>query len=140
MKFVALHPNFKLPTRGTPQSAGHDIYMPESGEFNGVTPVKVALGFKAAVPEGYVALLLPRSGAGFKKGVEVNNTCGVIDSDYRGEWFASVRTKGGHALKWEAGESLLQYVIVPYLHSEPELVDELDETERGEGGLGSTNK
>jgi dUTP pyrophosphatase len=140
MKFVALHPNFKLPTRGSDEAAGYDISMPEAGEYQGVNAVKVPLGFAAAVPYGYVALIVPRSGVGFKKGVEVNNTVGVIDSDYRGEWFASIRTKGAMAFKWEAGEKLLQFIIVKHEVVEPELVSELPPTGRGTGGLGSTGK
>lgn len=140
MKFVALHPNFKLPTKGSEAAGGYDLYMTEAGKFLGTEAVKVGLGFKAAVPEGYVAMIVPRSSTGFKHGVEVNNTVGIIDSDYRGEWFVKIRTKNAWAFSWEAGERVFQYLLVPVGSSEPELVDELDETERGEGGLGSSGK
>lgn len=138
MKFVALHPNFQLPTKGTDAAGGYDIYMPEAGKYHGTEAVKLGLGFKAAVPEGYVAMIVPRSSTGFKHGVEVNNTVGIIDSDYRGEWFVKLRTKNGWAYSWEAGDRVFQYILVPVGSSEPELVTELDETERGTGGLGST--
>jgi len=98
----------------------------------------VGLGFAAAVPEGHVALLLPRSGAGAKKGVSLNNTVGVIDPDYRGEWKACLRVKNKAPLKWEAGEKLLQAVIVPVARVELNQVEDLDETVRGDGGFGST--
>lgn len=140
MKFVALHPNFQLPTKGSNAAGGYDIYMPEAGVYHGAQPVQVPLGFAAEVPPGYVAMILPRSSTGFKHGVEVNNTCGIIDADYRGEWFASIRTKNNWAYKWEAGDRVFQYLLVPVLESEPELVLELNTTERGTGGIGSTGK
>lgn len=138
MKFLAHHANFELPTRGTENAAGWDIYMPEAGFVSEHSPTKVALGFSAEVPAGYMALLLPRSGIGAKHGLELNNTCGVIDEDYRGEWMASLKTKHFPAFKWEAGDRILQYVLVPVLNSPPERVHKLSPTRRGTGGFGST--
>ena len=71
MNIKKLHPNFKMPTRGTDYAGGFDIYMPEKGSMMpGATYGQmVPLGFSAEVPVGYVALLLPRSGAGAKHGV-----------------------------------------------------------------------
>lgn len=113
--------------------------MPEAGEVTD-SPVMVKLGFAAAIPPGYVGLLFPRSSVGAKHGVELNNTCGVIDSDYRGEWMASIRTKSGILFSWKAGERVLQCVVVACLDVKPQLVEDLDETKRGEGGFGSTGK
>lgn len=96
------------------------------------------LGFAAAVPDGYVGVLLPRSSTGAKHGLELNNTCGVIDSDYRGEWKAAIRTKSGIPFAWQAGDRILQFMIVPLAQVSLELVDSLDETNRGTGGFGST--
>jgi len=137
-----LHPNFKMPTRGTDQAGGYDIYMPEKGSMMpGATYGQmVPLGFAAEVPVGYVALLLPRSGAGAKHGVSLNNTVGVIDADYRGEWMACLRLKNGLPHRWEAGERLLQFILVPVGTPELQLVEELGSTARGDGGFGSTNK
>jgi len=137
-----LHPNFKMPTRGTDQAGGYDIYMPEKGSMMpGATyGLMVPLGFAAEVPVGYVALLLPRSGAGAKHGVSLNNTVGVIDADYRGEWMACLRLKNGLPHRWEAGERLLQFILVPVGTPELQLVEELGSTARGDGGFGSTNK
>lgn len=142
MKIKALHPNFRMPTKGSEHAAGFDLYMPEKGI---VLPradygVSIALGFAAEVPAGHVALLLPRSGAGAKHGLSLNNTCGVIDSDYRGEWMASVRIHNNKPFKWEAGERLFQVVIVPVPSITLEQVDELSDTSRGEGGFGSSGK
>lgn len=137
-KIKPLHPNFKLPTRGE-GSAGFDLYMPEPGEATGTTKM-VGLGFATEIPPGYVGLLLPRSGVGAKHGLEVNNTCGVIDSDYRGEWKAAIRTKSGIPHTWAAGDRLLQAIIVPYWAGQFEIVDELPETIRGDGGFGHSGK
>lgn len=113
--------------------------MPEAGKLAGTEILSVDLGFSAEVPRGYVALLLPRSGAGGKHGVELRNTCGVIDSDYRGPWIAKLQTKKGEEFAWEAGDRVIQFVIVPVLTPELVIVDQLDETARGAGGFGSTN-
>ena len=130
---------FIMPIKATEKAGAFDIYMPVSGTADGVAR-KYGLGFAAAVPEGHVALLLPRSGTGAKHGLELNNTCGVIDSDYRGEWIATLRTKSGLPFSWESGERIIQFMIVPIANVSLELVNELDETKRGEGGFGSTGK
>jgi len=142
MNIQPLHPNFKVPTKGTELAGAYDLYMPEAGYYQGYQQqeVKVNLGFAAEVPAGHVALLLPRSGVGSKVGLELNNTCGVIDADYRGPWFATLRTKNGVPYTWSAGDRLLQMLIVPVTQVEFNVVDELSETSRGTGGLGSTGK
>ena len=139
MQIKALHQNFIMPTSGSELAGAFDVYMPEDGKAYG-NPVKVGLGFAATIPPGYVALLVPRSGVGAKHGVELNNTCGVIDADYRGEWKAVLRTKDGRAYEWKAGDRVLQFMVVPVWKGNLELVEELSETDRGAGGFGSTNK
>lgn len=140
MRIKSLHEAFIMPTKGSEQAAAHDIYMTEAGSISGLSPTMVPLGFSAEVPAGYVALLLPRSSTGAKFGLELNNTCGVIDSDYRGEWKAALKTKDGKAFSWSAGERLLQFLVVPVFSVNLELVDELETTSRGEGGFGSSGK
>ena len=141
MEFQSLHENFKLPTRGSEFAGGLDIYMPEFGSaHNSTIPTKVGLGFAAEVPLNHVGLLLPRSGVGSKMGLELNNTCGVMDSDYRGEWIAKIRTKGDMLVEWEAGERMLQMLVVPVAMVVPVLVDQLGETARGIGGFGHSGK
>lgn len=138
MKFKKIHQNFALPLRGSDEAGGLDIYMPEAGIVT-QEPKVFPLGFAAAVPKGHVALILPRSGVGAKQGLELNNTIGVIDSDYRGQWGAYLRTKPGHQhLRFDEGDRLLQMVVVPVADIHPELVKDLDITDRGEGGFGST--
>jgi dUTP pyrophosphatase len=138
MRIQALHTGFIMPTKGTAQAGAFDIYMPEAGSA-GVSSKLVGLGFAAEVPNGYVALLIPRSSTGAKFGLELNNTCGLIDSDYRGEWKAALRTKDGSPFYWAAGDRILQAFIVPVFSPVFELVNSLSDTGR-QGGFGSTGK
>lgn len=141
MQIKQLHTNLQKPTRGSLFAGGYDLYMPEDGKVSeGASHVMVGLGFAAAVPIGFVALILPRSGAGAKRGVSLRNTVGVIDADYRGEWFVAVEQREGEQLEWKAGDRLYQYILVPTAMFDPELVDELPSTERGDGGFGSSGQ
>jgi dUTP pyrophosphatase len=140
MNIKPIHKDFICPTRGTDKSGAYDLFMPEAGyiEPQADAGKMIGLGFAAAIPEGYVAKIYPRSGKGVKNGLALNNTVGIIDADYRGEWMACLRIHNGVGLSWEAGERLLQYVIVKAEQFDPVVVDTLDDTERGDGGFGST--
>ena len=141
MNIKSLHPNFKLPTKGSPDSAGYDLYMPEAGKAYSVENTVVRLGFAAEIPQGYFGMIVPRSGVGFKQGLELNNTCGIIDSDYRGEWCAALRLKGyrNEVFEWEAGARLLQVIFMPVVELGGfTLVNHLGMTDRGTGGFGSS--
>lgn len=140
MRIKKIHNNFVLPIKSTERAGAFDIYMPTEGYVSGSKPTKVGLGFATEVPENHVALILPRSGAGSKYGIELNNTCGVIDSDYRGEWVANIKTKNGEYYHWDVQDRILQFLIVPVADVTLELVEELDVTGRGIGGFGSTGK
>jgi dUTP pyrophosphatase len=140
MRITPLHASFIMPSKSTEFAGAIDLYMPEAGVANGESKL-VGLGFAAAIPFGHVGLLLPRSGVGAKFGVELNNTCGVIDADYRGEWMAALKTKSGIPYSWKAGDRLLQCVVVPVLSVQLELVDSIEAlgiTGRGAGGYGSS--
>lgn len=139
MEIQSLNQAFIMPTKASDKAGAFDIFMPEAGEATGESRL-VGLGFAAAVPEGHVGLLLPRSSSGAKHGLELNNTCGVIDSDYRGEWKAAVRTKTGIPFKWNMGDRILQFMIVPIANVQLTQVESLDETKRGAGGFGSTGQ
>lgn len=137
MRIKPLHQNFVQPIKSTDKAGAFDIYMPEAGVVNHQQTKMVGLGFAAEVPENHVALLVPRSGVGSKYGVELNNTIGVIDADYRGEWKAALKTKSG-TFRWDVEERVLQFLIVPVANVTLEVVDELDDTDRGSGGFGHT--
>lgn len=142
MNIQPLHPNFSLPTRGTDLAGAFDIYMPEAGRISDwdTEGVMTPLGFAAEVPEGYVALLLPRSGVGCRYGIELHNTCGVIDADYRGEWKACLSSKQPGKFEWFKGDRIVQFLLVPVLTPQLNIVHQLSNTARGTGGFGSTNR
>lgn len=104
-------------------------------------PVLIPCGFSVALPDGWAMLLLPRSGAGHKRGIVLGNLVGLIDQDFRGEIMASVWMRNGTkepAVKIEPLERFAQAVVVPVLMMQPEFVTTLPETARGHGGFGST--
>lgn len=144
MKIKPLVPNFIKPEYKKDFSAGIDIYLQEDVELTvGVNNI-IPLGFASEIPQGYVGLLVPRSGTGVK-GVGLRNTVGVIDSDYRGEWIAHItvdeqgNNSFGDVMHFKRGERLLQCLIVPYYKAYIEVTDTLSDTDRGTGGFGSTN-
>lgn len=139
MRIQSLHTGFIMPTKGSDQAGAYDIYMPEAGSIYALGSV-FGLGFAAEVPTGHVALILPRSSVGAKFGLELINTCGVIDADYRGEWKAALKTKSGSGYSWEQGARILQFLVIPVSQVEFELVDSVGKTDRGHGGFGSSGK
>lgn len=96
------------------------------------------LGIAVEIPEGYVGLIMPRSSIGAKMQVGLANTVGVIDSDYRGPVKLALRTFGTIPVVLYQGQRVAQLVLVPCLLTEAMQVDHLSETERGEGGFGSS--
>lgn len=136
-----LHENFVLPKQGSICAAGYDLSMCQPGLIppKGSEGIWVKLGFAATVPIGWVALLLPRSGRGTKEGLMLNNTVGVIDSDFTGEWRACLRALNDKPIEWKTGDCLLQVLFFKAEHPSFSLSNTLASTERGEGGFGSTS-
>lgn len=143
MNIKPLVKDFIKPEYKSNSSGGMDIYFQEDIELKVGKDNVVNLGFSAEVPEGYVALILPRSSTGMK-GLQLRNTVGVIDSDYRGEWIAHITyddiNTWGHTREFKRGERALQALIVPVKQETINIVDELSVTNRGNGGFGSTGK
>lgn len=138
MRIKPLSTNFKAPIRSTEFAGGFDLYMPEAGKcLPNQTIRKYGLGFAAAVPKGHVAIIVPRSGKGANFGVKLNNTVGIIDSDYRGEWIVAIDTR--KPIAWKRHDRIFQYIIVPVNTEEHEITDTLDDTARDDGGFGSTD-
>lgn len=103
----------------------------------------IPTGLKIWIENGHVcAMLLPRSGLGHKHGIVLGNGTGLIDADYQGEWMISAHNRSETAYRIQPGERIAQAVLVPVIKiSEFNIVDKItDETERGEGGFGSTGK
>ena len=135
--------NFIAPEYKKDLSGGLDIYFQKDTELVIGADNVVNLGFCAEIPEGHVALLLPRSSAGMK-GLALRNTVGVIDADYRGEWIAHIvidqqgDNAWGETIKYKRGDRALQAIIIPFNKVDINIVDELSVTDRGDGGFGST--
>lgn len=142
MKIKLLRANSKPPILATKGAAGYDVFAAVDYPVlvGNREPVFVGLGFCIEIPEGFVGLLLPRSGLATKKGITIANTVGVIDSDYRGEVFAPLIGRENWAVTIEPGDRIAQLVVVPIHTPELQVVDTLSETGRGEGGFGSTGK
>ena len=135
-----LDPRAKLPTYGSADAAGADLYALTDGPVE-ITPGGTALihtGIAIAVPQGYVGLVYARSGMACKRGLAPANKVGVIDADYRGEVMVYLHNHGDTSQTLEDGDRVAQLVITPYLTAQFQAVDELDDTQRGAGGFGST--
>ncbi len=137
-----LHPNAKLPTYGSPEAAGADLYACleeavtiQPGEIFWV-PTVIAL----EVPKGCAGLVYARSSMGAMRGLAPANKVGVIDSDYRGEIRVVLLNHSKQPQTLEPGERVAQFVITPVLQPAYEEVEELTDTDRGAGGFGSTGK
>lgn len=129
-----------LPSYGTEESAGVDLCAAiEETEVLGPGQRKlIPTGLCIALPKGYEAQMRPRSGLAVKHGITVLNTPGTVDSDYRGELFACLINHGQDPFEVERGMRIAQLVIAPVNQVTWVSVDTLDETQRGEGGFGST--
>ncbi|HEX9023912.1 MAG TPA: dUTP diphosphatase [Geobacteraceae bacterium] len=131
-----------LPGYMTSQSAGMDLYA-ELAEELVLEPGMRALvptGIAIALPEGYEAQIRPRSGLALKHGVSLVNAPGTIDPDYRGEIGVIVINHGSEPFVIRNGERIAQMVIAPFVRLPLEEVDDLEETERGDGGFGHTGR
>lgn len=100
----------------------------------------VPTGVRMAIPPGFEGQVRPRSGLAIKHGLSMVNTPGTIDSDYRGEIGVLMINLGQEAVELKGGERIAQLVVCPVVRAELAMVDDLDATERGEGGFGSTGR
>ncbi|MDB9931163.1 dUTP diphosphatase [Flavobacteriales bacterium] len=130
----------ELPQYATPQSAGLDLRanLEESITLKPLERRLIPTGLHIALPDGYEAQVRPRSGLAYKKGVTVLNAPGTIDADYRGDIGVILINMSNENFVVENGERVAQLVIAKYDQAEWNLVAELSETNRGEGGFGST--
>jgi dUTP pyrophosphatase len=127
-----------LPKYATRGDAGADLVSAEDVRISAHQRVLVKTGIKIAIPEGYVGLVHPRSGLALKHGITVLNAPGTIDAGYRGEVGVILLNTGSLDFEVKAGDRIAQLVIQKVEYAEFEVVDSLTETDRGEGGFGST--
>lgn len=132
----------RLPSYGTEQAAGADLYacLEEAVTIAPGETKFIPTGIALEVPVHCAGLVYARSGLACKRGLAPANKVGVIDSDYRGEIFVALYNHGGQPQSVENGERVAQLIITPVLQPGYEMVKELSDTVRGEGGFGSTGK
>ncbi len=137
-----LNPNAKLPTYGSVEAAGADLYacLDEAVMIQPGDTAWIPTGIALEVPKGCAGLIYARSSMGVKRGLAPANKVGVIDSDYRGEIRVVLLNHGKTAQTVEHGERVAQFLITPVLTPAYEEVSELTDTDRGAGGFGSTGK
>ena len=143
MKIKKVRENAKVPQRATGGSAGLDLCacIDAPITLNGGETALIPTGVAIALPSAeYGAFVFPRSGIAIKHGIGLLNSVGVIDSDYRGEIKVGVINQIDKEYTIEPNERIAQMVIMPVSLPKIVEVDELDETERGAGGFGSTNR
>ena len=127
-----------LPAYATNGAAGMDVLAAEDVTLAAGARHAVATGLSVAIPKGYEIQVRPRSGLALKHGISVPNTPGTIDSDYRGELKVILINHGAEVFRIARGDRIAQLVLAPVTQAQWQEVAELDETERGAGGFGST--
>lgn len=134
-----LDPELPAPAYAKPGDAGADLRSRIDFELEPGERALVPTGVAIALPEGYVGLVHPRSGLATKNGITIVNAPGTVDSGYRGELMVTLlntdKTKSFHV---QRGDRIAQLIIQKYEHATFTLVDELDQTERGSSGFGSS--
>lgn len=133
-----LDPKAILPTYGSLEAAGADLYALDGALIKAGATVLIHTGISMEIPKGYVGLVYARSGLATKKGLAPANKVGVIDADYRGEIKVALYNQSGKEQTILAGERIAQFVIAPYLTAQFTEADTLSDTSRGAGGFGST--
>lgn len=148
IKIKRLTKTAKIPTKGSEYAAGFDLYADNFGDFKSekewslmILPgdtVKINTGVAVALPENTWGGIYARSGLATKQGLAPANKVGVIDSDYRGPLIVALYNQSGYTQMLHQGDRIAQLVIHEFKPYDFEEVDELDDTDRGKGGFGST--
>ncbi len=140
VKVKKLYPHAKLPKYGTEFSAGADLCacLEEPLTIAPGETKMISIGIAMELPVGYAGLVYARSGLASKRGLAPANKVGVVDSDYRGEFFVPLRNHSEVPQTIEPGDRIAQMIITPYYTANFVEAEELSETCRGLGGFGST--
>lgn len=128
------------PTYANPGDAGADLRSSiDKTVLSGQTDI-IPTGVSVAIPKGYVGFITPRSGLAAKHGITVLNAPGTIDSGYRGELKVIIHNTSDEPFEIKKYDRIGQLVLVPFIHAHFTPVDSLDDSERGQGGFGSTGR
>src|SRR6266404_85093 len=136
LSFKKLHERAVLPSRGSFHAAGLDLYSIEDLTIESRQRYLARTGLAVAIPEGYYGRIAPRSGLALRTGLDVLS--GVIDADYRGEIGCLLYNTGDETINLPAQSKICQLIIEKIITPEAVWADEIDETDRGSGGFGST--
>ena len=140
VKVKLLKPGAKMPVYGTEFSAGADLCacLEQPVTLGPGETRLISIGISMEIPVGYAGFVFARSGLATKRHLAPANKVGVIDSDYRGEFFVPLRNHGPIPQTIEPGERIAQMILMPYLAANFLEAESLSDTQRGEGGFGST--
>ena len=140
IKIKKLNNLAKMPSRGSSDAAGYDLYAATDYIID-IAPhstVKIGTGLSFELPEGTFAGIFARSGIATKRGLRPANCTGIIDADYRGEIIVALHNDTDEIQSIEPGERIAQMILLPFIEMNFEEVDKLSDTNRGNGGFGST--
>lgn len=140
VRIKVLNPDTIIPKYQTSEAAGFDLHSVEEKVIKAGKRDVVKTGLALALPKGYELQVRPRSGLALKNGITLPNSPGTIDSDYRWELMVIILNTGDEDFAIKKGDRIAQAVIKEILQADFAVVDELDSTERGAGGFGSTGK
>ncbi len=142
IKLKKLNPDAIIPSYGSDFAAGADLYacIKQPVTIEPGTTYLVKTGIALEIPTGCVGLIYARSGLACKKGLAPANKVGVIDSDYRGEIMVALHNHSQEGVTIEPAERIAQLLIAPYLTAVFEECSTLEDSNRGEGGFGSTGR
>ena len=142
VKFKRIKPDAHTPTRGSSDAAGYDLYacIDKPVVVHPHATIKIGTGLCFELPANTFGAIFARSGLATKNGLRPANCVGVCDSDYRGEYIVAMHNDSDVQKEIQPGERIAQMVIAKYEQAKIEVVTELSDTARGEGGFGSTGK
>lgn len=131
-----------IPTQGSQYAAGYDLYaaIDTPITIKSEETVKIGTGLAFELPEGFFAGIFARSGLATKQGLRPANCVGVVDCDYRGEVIVAIHNDSNRNAVISPGDRIAQMILLPYQSMEFTEVNDLNETDRGDGGFGSSDK
>lgn len=142
MKIKKIYNDAVTPTRGSASAAGWDLYahLPSNTtmEIKPHETVKIGTGIAISLPDHTFGAIAARSGLATKQGLAPANKLGIVDEDYRGEIIVALHNHSDETRYIENEDRIAQLIVIPYIPVNLEIVDDLEQTDRGDGGFGST--